>query len=751
MQSRVASPTNPDFEQPMPSDEPCSEAQHLLRKLIASSVIASSRWKALPAAVKDELTGCQDAGLLRRRLVEHALLTDYQASRVAAEMTHGLVLGNYRILDRLGSGAMGVVFKGEHLRLLKPVAIKVLPLAADKDGQRLLRFYAEIQAMAQLHHPNIVQALDAGEAQGEEPGAPVLHYYVMEYVPGQDLEGYVREHGPLAPAVACDLAYQVAGALTEAHQKDLVHRDIKPSNVLRTPEGQAKLLDFGIARRFRSRLTEPGTMLGTIDYLAPEQARDASAVDFRVDIYGLGGTLFWCLTGQPPFPPRGSLVEDLTQRLTQPPPSARALRPDLPAELDGILTRLLAPNPDDRYQSLQAVVRALQPFLRPHAGGAAAPARLSRHLPADGPGRQKRVLIVDDDKPLRTLCRKALEREGHCCDEAGDGTEGLDLAMTVPYDLLLLDVNMPVLGGPEVCRRLRENPPAPHIKIIIFSGDTPGDEMARLLLAGADDCLAKPFSLVQLRARVHMALRLKEAQERSDLLNRHLLALNAELERNLTARDSDLVHARNALLLALAKLAEHRHGESDAHLLRLRRYCRCLAEEAASISTFAGQIDSHFIQTLECCVPLHDIGNVGLPDHILLNPGKLSPDERIIMQSHTVIGAETLQEVARQHGSAVAFLQMAIDIARHHHERWDGSGYPDRLAGSAIPLAARLTTVADVYDALRSRRAYKPALTHAVALRMMAESCAGQFDPALVPVFQRCAPVLEQIFRDSAG
>jgi response regulator RpfG family c-di-GMP phosphodiesterase len=191
--------------------------------------------------------------------------------------------------------------------------------------------------------------------------------------------------------------------------------------------------------------------------------------------------------------------------------------------------------------------------------------------------------------------------------------------------------------------------------------------------------------------------------------------------------------------------------QSDARLLRLQRYCRCLAEEAAGVPNFAGQINSHFIQMLECCVPLHDIGNVGLPDHILLHPGKLSPDERIIMQSHTLIGAETLQEVSRQHGSALAFLQMAIDIARHHHERWDGTGYPDRLAGSAIPLAARLVTLADVYDALRSRRAYKPALTHAVAVRMMAETSAGQFDPALLPVFQRCAPRLERIFRDLPG
>jgi response regulator RpfG family c-di-GMP phosphodiesterase len=168
------------------------------------------------------------------------------------------------------------------------------------------------------------------------------------------------------------------------------------------------------------------------------------------------------------------------------------------------------------------------------------------------------------------------------------------------------------------------------------------------------------------------------------ILNRSLLAVNAELERNLTTRDSSLVEARNALVLGLAKLVEHPDTESGAHLVRLQRSTRCLAEEAASSPQFAGQIDAHFIDILECCTPLHDIGKVALPDHILLKPGKLTPGEQILMQTHTTIGADTLKEVAKQHGFALAFLQTAMEIARHHHERYDGNGYPDRLAGDAI-------------------------------------------------------------------
>ena len=180
----------------------------------------------------------------------------------------------------------------------------------------------------------------------------------------------------------------------------------------------------------------------------------------------------------------------------------------------------------------------------------------------------------------------------------------------------------------------------------------------------------------------------------------------------------------------------------------MQQYCRCLAEEAATTPGYAGQIDDGFIDMLACCAPLHDIGKIGLPDHILLKPGKLTTDERIVMQTHTTIGAGTLKQVAETHGMALAFLDMAADIARHHHERWDGSGYPDGLAGNDIPLAARLVTICDVYDALRSRRSHKPALSHNAALQLMSETCAGQFDPGLFAVFRRSAAEFERIFRE---
>jgi response regulator RpfG family c-di-GMP phosphodiesterase len=317
-----------------------------------------------------------------------------------------------------------------------------------------------------------------------------------------------------------------------------------------------------------------------------------------------------------------------------------------------------------------------------------------------------------------------------------------------PYDLLLLDLNMPELMGPEVLRRLREHPPRPNLKVIMLSGGVSPDEMAELLAAGADDYLPKPPSIPQLSARVNAALSLKDAQDRSDVLNRRLLEVNADLERSLHATASDMAQARNALLLALAELAEMRAGQSAAHLPRMQRYCRCLAEEASRAPAFSGQIDGNFIDMLECCVPLHDIGQSALPDHILGKAGKFDHEERLIMQTHTTLGADILQGIARRCRFALTLLQTAADVARHHHEAFDGKGYPDRLAGAAIPLSARIVSLADTYDALRSRRPHRPALAHALAVELMTEGSPGRFDPHLVQVFQGCAGRFERIYRD---
>src|ERR1051325_6835883 len=238
--------------------------QMLLEELLRRSLILEEEWEALPAEVGAALREENHSEQLLHRLVSQQLLTKYQAERIRVGEWGGLILGHYRILDQLGAGGMGVVYKAEHLLMRHLVALKILPNPYE-DLQTLPRFLAEIRHVAALHHPNIVSALDAGRTLPSEWENPNWYYLVMEYVPGTNLETHVRNQGPLPVSKACDLICQVASGLAEAHQQGLLHRDIKPSNILVTPEGQAKLTDFGLARAFQDRrLTKPGTVLGTI-------------------------------------------------------------------------------------------------------------------------------------------------------------------------------------------------------------------------------------------------------------------------------------------------------------------------------------------------------------------------------------------------------------------------------------------------------------------------------------------------------
>ena len=277
-------------------------------------------------------------------------------------------------------------------------------------------------------------------------------------------------------------------------------------------------------------------------------------------------------------------MEVLLRRLNQPAPSARARRPEVPAALDGIVARMMACRPEDRFPTAQAVMNALLRFLKPE----------SQHVlplsPADQPRREhdapavaeaahrlRRVLVVDDSPTLRQFCAYALEEEGIPCDQVADGPQALAALGSRAYDLVLTDWVMPGMTGLELCRKLRDEPPAPNLKVILFSAEVTDDQVAEVLAAGADDYLTKQFSPVQLVARVKAALRLKDSQDRAELLNRRLLACNAQLEQNLTLRDSDLVQVRNALVLGLADLVAYRDVETVSHAPACRATAACWA------------------------------------------------------------------------------------------------------------------------------------------------------------------------------
>jgi serine/threonine protein kinase len=299
---------------------------------------------------------------LGQALVNAGLLTSYQLGRVMAGATHGLVLGNYRILNRLGAGGMGVVFRAQHIFLQREAALKVLPMDDDCTAELLERFYTEMQVLAQLHHPNIVMAYDAGCCAPPAPGFPTLVYLAMELIDGCDLEEHVQKNGSPSVADACTWISQAARGLQEAHDHKLIHRDIKPSNLLLPKRGQVKLSDFGLVRQYCSRLTDPNALMGTLCFMPPEQSIDPSSVGSYADIYGLGASLFWLLTKQGPYPCGRTVNESLKILQQGRPRRLRELRADVPQDLEEFVAGLVDPDPTQRPAVPLTVVRGLARF-----------------------------------------------------------------------------------------------------------------------------------------------------------------------------------------------------------------------------------------------------------------------------------------------------------------------------------------------------------------------------------------------------
>jgi response regulator RpfG family c-di-GMP phosphodiesterase len=713
-------------------------AAAFLELALSSGVIDTEQRDVFLADRADRLREYNTEERIGQALIQAGLLNNYQYERLVTGATHGLALGNYLVLDEVGRGGMGVVYKAEHRLMRRNVAVKVLPLVDDCPAAIRQRFFGEMRVLAELSHPNVVLALDAGQVPGRGHNAPLL-YLVTELVDGGDLEKHIINRGLLGVAQACNYIRQAAFGLQAAHDRHLVHRDLKPSNLLLTSSGQVKLVDFGLARQFASRLTDQRALLGSIEFMPPEQSHDPSAVGKEADLYALGATLFWLLTGEGPYPYQPHVGQALRQLQSQEPRRLRDLR-DVPAELDDLMARLLDRNPARRPASALAVANALRP-LAGEESGAKSSIREGR-----GPSR---VLVVDDEPSVRQVNRAVVEQIGCECHEARDARDALLLAASTRFDLVLLDLTLPDMDGYEVCRRLRRREDSPNLKVIVVSARGSANELAESLPQGADDFVSKPYDPRELQAKVRHALELKAAQDSVARSVGQLSRLNADLEQSLAARVADLRHAHNALLFAMAKMAEQRDGETPGHLKRMQAYTRALALEAARFAPWQGLVDGRFLEQLERCVPLHDIGKIGLPDDILLKPASLSPQERELVQEHPVIGDRILEALGREYGTALDFLGPARVIVRHHHERWDGTGYPDRLAGDAIPPAARLAAVADVYDALRRMRMYKPAHSHATAVRMMLERSAGQFDPSLVDALRRCQGEFERIYREN--
>ncbi|MCS6852330.1 MAG: protein kinase [Gemmataceae bacterium] len=301
----------------------------------------------------------EDPGKLAGILVRDGILTHFQAEQFLLGKWRRFTIGKYKVLERLGSGGMGSVYLCEHKFMRRRVAVKVLPTAKAEDPSSLERFYREARAVAALDHPNIVRAYDIDQDEN-------LHFLVMEYVDGSSLQDIVKKFGPLTPLRAAHYIRQAANGLQHAHQAGLVHRDIKPGNLLVDRNGVVKILDMGLARFFRDEqdaLTKKydENVLGTADYLAPEQAIDSHAVDIRADIYSLGATFYFTLTGSPPFA-EGTVAQKLIWHQTRQPKPIRSLRPEVPEGLAAIIEKMMAKDPKQRYQTPAEVSEALAPW-----------------------------------------------------------------------------------------------------------------------------------------------------------------------------------------------------------------------------------------------------------------------------------------------------------------------------------------------------------------------------------------------------
>jgi putative two-component system response regulator len=345
-----------------------------------------------------------------------------------------------------------------------------------------------------------------------------------------------------------------------------------------------------------------------------------------------------------------------------------------------------------------------------------------------------RILVVDDLEENVRLLQHFLEPKGYEVRSAYTGEQALMAVEQFPPDVILLDLVMPGMDGFEVCQRLKADPELRHIPVIILTGLSEVQANVRALEAGADDFLIKPIDSVLLDARIRNSLGAKRLQDRVFQYQRQLEVYNETLEARIRDRTAQLERTQQVAIFSLAKLAESRDNETGEHIDRMRSYAREIALELSSWSKHEATVSSTFVDRLFISSPLHDIGKVGIPDGILLKPGKLSPEEFEIMKAHTVIGGDTLKAADYEAGGD-SFMAMGRDIAYYHHEKWDGSGYPYNLRGEQIPLAARIVALGDVYDALTSRRPYKEAFSHEKSKAIILQGKGSHFDPDVVDAF----------------
>ncbi len=352
--------------------------------------------------------------------------------------------------------------------------------------------------------------------------------------------------------------------------------------------------------------------------------------------------------------------------------------------------------------------------------------------------QNEHIMIIDDTPENLQVLSATLRYKGYAVSAFPRGKMALAAATRKPPSLVLLDIDMPEMNGYEVCERFKSDPKLQEIPILFISALSDTEDKVRALNCGGVDYISKPFQMEEVYARVDTHLKLHNAQIVVQQFN--------DLLKDKVARQvEEIDSSQRAMIFALAKLSHTRDDDTGMHLERVQYLCKMLASALGDMPSCKHTITPKFISTIFHASPLHDLGKVGISDAILLKPGRLTEEEFETMKTHTTIGAETLESVHKQYPKN-EFIKMGIEIAKYHHEKWDGSGYPKGLSGELIPLSARIMALVDVYEALRARRPYKEPFSHEKSRAIVVDGNGSGFDPCVVEGFLRVEGAFEAYY-----
>jgi serine/threonine protein kinase len=475
----------------------------LLKNLADSGVFSQAE---IDAAI-DGVGPQADGEHLLQALMNAGKLTPFQAAAVVQRQFDQLHIGKYQVLERLGAGGMGTVFKARHRSMKRIVAIKVLSPSVASSQQFVQRFQREVEAVARLSHPNVVMAFDADEAE-------VGHFLVMEFVNGRDLASEVQKRGHLAVPEAVDCILQAARGLDYAHGQGIIHRDIKPANLLHDVSGAVKIADLGLARfnnqlgqatQEQTALTQAGSIMGTVDFMSPEQALGLTDIDHRCDVYSLGCTLHYLLLGRPPYQGQ-TYMAILLQHREGPIPSLSTARSDVPPGLDVVFRRMVAKRPQDRFAAMAEVITALQPFAVASPPPAKAPdpvsfAQTVDLRPAVTPGTSDKpatsgrtVLLVEPSRAQQVIFRKYLHALGFAdVPTAPTGAKALEMARQVPPQVVVSALHLADMTGLQLAQKMWAEGPLAAAGFVLVSSQTDAQEAKLNSSGGKLAFLPKPF------------------------------------------------------------------------------------------------------------------------------------------------------------------------------------------------------------------------------------------------------------------